>query len=131
MAVLGLSMAIFSQKLIDDFLPNNDKEKILIGFIALLVILLARSVLGLIRGIFMARQGKDLNIRIIRSFLEKIMKLPMAYFKGTSTGDLKHIVAVHANSVFGIKTGYLCSSWVEIIYAPIFIKGEKAIRNPV
>jgi hypothetical protein len=45
--------------------------------------------------------------------------------------DFKNIVAVHANSVFGIKTGYLFSSWVDIIYAPIFIKGKKTIGDPI
>jgi ATP-binding cassette subfamily B protein len=75
MSVLGLSTAIFSQKLIDDFLPNQVNDKIIIGFIALFILLIARAVLGLLRGIFMAQQGKDLNIRLIQVFIEKIIRL--------------------------------------------------------
>ena len=83
-AILGLSMAVFTQKLIDDFLPNNETEKIFIGTLALAILLIARAFIGYIRGIFMARQGKDLNVRVVKSFIEKIIYLPMTYFKGLS-----------------------------------------------
>lgn len=87
-SILGLSVAIFTQKLIDDFLPNQETDKILTGVVLLTFLLIMRAFLGYIRGIFMARQGKDLNVRIVKSFLEKIIYLPLAYFKGYSTGDL-------------------------------------------
>jgi ATP-binding cassette subfamily B protein len=88
MAVTGLSTAIFSQRLIDDFLPNQNYQKAIWGVIALGVLLLFRSVLGYFQGVFMARQGRDLNIKIVSSFIQKILRLPMKYFKGFSTGDL-------------------------------------------
>jgi ATP-binding cassette, subfamily C, bacteriocin exporter len=88
MAVTGLSTAIFSQRLIDDFLPNQNYQKAILGVIALGVLLLFRSVLGYFQGVFMARQGRDLNLRIVSSFIYKILRLPMKYFKGFSTGDL-------------------------------------------
>lgn len=88
MAVTGLSTAIFSQKLIDDFLPNNDVRKIIIGLATLALLLCIRAFLGYIQGIFMARQGKNLNVRIVKSFIDKIVQLPISYFRGYSTGDL-------------------------------------------
>jgi ATP-binding cassette subfamily B protein len=88
MAVTGLSTAIFSQRLIDDFLPNQNYQKAIWGVIALGVLLLFRSVLGYFQGVFMARQGRDLNIKIVSSFFHKILRLPMKYFNGFSTGDL-------------------------------------------
>jgi ATP-binding cassette subfamily B protein len=88
MALTGLSTAIFSQRLIDDFLPNQNYQKAIWGVIALGVLLLFRSVLGYFQGVFMARQGRDLNLRIVSSFIHKILRLPMKYFKGFSTGDL-------------------------------------------
>jgi ATP-binding cassette subfamily B protein len=88
MAITGLSTAIFSQRLIDDFLPNQNYQKAIWGVIALGILLLFRSVLGYFQGVFMARQGRDLNIKIVSSFIHKILRLPMKYFKGFSTGDL-------------------------------------------
>lgn len=88
MAITGLSTAIFSQRLIDDFLPNHAYEKAIYGVIALCFLLAFRAVLGYILGVFMARQGRDLNVRIVSSFVKRILKLPMNYFRGYSTGDL-------------------------------------------
>ena len=47
-AVLSLSTAYFSQKLIDDFLPNHKTSKLLLGLGLLFFILLAKSGLGYI-----------------------------------------------------------------------------------
>jgi ATP-binding cassette subfamily B protein len=88
MAGTGLSTAIFSQRLIDDFLPNQAYEKAIMGVIALGFLLSFRAILGYIQGVFMARQGRDLNVRIVSSFIERILRLPMSYFRGYSTGDL-------------------------------------------
>ncbi len=123
MAILGLSMAIFVQKLIDDFLPNEHREKILIGFIALLVLLIARTVLGLIRGVFMARQGKDLNVRIIRSFLEKVIHLPMSYFKGYSTGDLiaRMNDSMRIRNTVALITGNVLISCLVVIISSVYL----------
>ncbi|WP_209329206.1 peptidase domain-containing ABC transporter [Lunatimonas salinarum] len=87
-AVTGLSTAIFSQKLIDDFLPEKDVPMILIGLAVLGGLLVIRSFLGYLQGIFMARQGKDLNVRLVESFLSTVIKLPISFFRGSSTGDL-------------------------------------------
>lgn len=87
MAITGLSTAIFSQKLIDDFLPNETYQKAVFGVLALGVLLIFRALLGYFQGIFMARQGRGLTIRIVTSFMDKILRLPMKYFKGYSTGD--------------------------------------------
>ncbi|MCE7054428.1 peptidase domain-containing ABC transporter [Algoriphagus sp. AGSA1] len=88
MAITGLSTAIFSQRLIDDFLPNQAYEKAIYGVIALCFLLAFRAALGYILGVFMARQGRDLNVRIVSSFIKRILRLPMNYFRGYSTGDL-------------------------------------------
>ena len=88
MAVTGLAPAVFSQKLIDDFLPNNDIQKVVWGLIVLGLLLCIRAFLGYIQGILMASQGKGLNVRIVKSFIEKIIQLPISYFRGYSTGDL-------------------------------------------
>jgi ATP-binding cassette subfamily B protein len=88
MAGTGLSTAIFSQRLIDDFLPNQAYEKAIMGVVALGFLLSFRAILGYIQGVFMARQGRDLNVRIVSSFIERILRLPMSYFRGYSTGDL-------------------------------------------
>lgn len=88
MATLSLSTAIFSQKLVDDFLPSRQHDKILIGFVVFAILLTARAFLGFLRGLIMARQGKNLSLRILRSFIGRLLRLPIPFVKGYSSGDL-------------------------------------------
>ncbi|NEW85211.1 MAG: ABC transporter ATP-binding protein, partial [Mariniphaga sp.] len=53
-----------------------------------IAILLAKAFIGYIRGIFLIRQSKDMNIRVVSSFFGKLMLLPQSFFDSTSTGDM-------------------------------------------
>ena len=123
MAVLGLSTAIFTQKLIDDFLPNNATEKIIIGFGALFILLIARAVFGLIRGIFMARQGRDLNVRIIKSFIEKLIRLPIPVLRGFSTGDLiaRMNDSLRIRNTVALLTGNVLISVLVVLVSTVYL----------
>jgi len=87
-ASLGLAMAIFSQKLIDDLLPSKNYEKIILGIVLFFALLIFRSGLDYIRNVFMARQTRDLNNRLVDSFFSKILYLPKFFFDSTKTGEI-------------------------------------------
>lgn len=86
--VLSLSTAIFSQKLIDVILPNRDLGKLLLGSGFLIILLIGRSGLSYIRQLFLIRQSKDFNNRIIHKFYGLLLKLPVPFFLNRKTGDL-------------------------------------------
>lgn len=87
-AGLGISSAIFSQKLIDDILPAHNYQKLVLSLVLVTILLLARSGLGFLRGLFMIRQGMDFNNRIIQSFYNNLLALPKSFFDTRKTGDL-------------------------------------------
>lgn len=87
-ALLGLSMALFSQKLIDDILPKQNTEKLVLGLLLLMVLLLARSGIGYLRGFLLLRQSREFNVRIADSFFQDLLRLPKAFFDSRKTGDL-------------------------------------------
>ncbi len=87
-ALLGLSMALFSQKLIDDILPKQNTEKLVLGLLLLMVLLLARSGIGYLRGFLLLRQSREFNVRIADSFFRDLLRLPKAFFDSRKTGDL-------------------------------------------
>jgi ATP-binding cassette subfamily B protein len=87
-SVLGLSTAIFSQKLIDDLLPSKNLEKICLGLALFFILLIARSGLDFLRSIFMLRQTRDMNNRLVNSFFSKILYLPKSFFDATKTGEI-------------------------------------------
>ncbi len=86
--VLGLSTAIFSQKLIDVILPQRDLTRLLIGVGLLSVLLFAQNGLSYMRQLFLIRQSRDFNNRIINNFYQSLLKLPIPFFLNRKTGDL-------------------------------------------
>ncbi len=87
-SILGISTAIFSQKLIDDILPKENTQKLILSLVLVLFLLLARSGLNYLRGFFMIRQGMDFNNRIIQSFYGNLLQLPKSFFDTRKTGEL-------------------------------------------
>ncbi len=88
MALLGLTMALFSQKLIDDILPKQNVEKLSLGLALLMVLLLARAGIGYLRGFLLLRQSREFNVRIADSFFRDLLQLPKSFFDSRKTGDL-------------------------------------------
>ena len=87
-AVLGMAMAVFSQKLIDDILPSKDFTKLLTGIVLVAFLLLIRVLFTALRDYFLIRQTKDFNIRIIDSFYSSLLYLPKSFFDTRKIGEL-------------------------------------------
>lgn len=87
-AMLGMAMAIFSQKLIDEILPSKDFKKMITGIILVAFLLFVKIVFTALRDYFLIRQTKDFNNRIIDSFYSALLNLPKPFFDTRKTGDL-------------------------------------------
>ena len=87
-SVLGLATAIFTQKIIDRFIPEKDMGNLVAGLIIFGFVLIARAIMGYVRTVFLVRQGKDMNIRLVSGFFGKLLYLPKPFFDSTTTGDM-------------------------------------------
>ena len=87
-AILGMVMAVFSQKLVDDVLPSHNTTKLVAGIILVLILLLTRVVIAALRSQLLITQSRNFNIRIIRFFFGKLLQLPKAFFDTRKTGDM-------------------------------------------
>lgn len=85
---LGMAMAIFSQKLIDDILPSNKISKLISGITLLTILLFARVGISYLRQYFTIQQTKDFNNRINNTFFSALLKLPKSFFDTRKTGEL-------------------------------------------
>lgn len=88
MTGLGLSTAIFSQKLIDEILPKHDGKRLILGLILLAALLLARSGISFLRGFLLNRQSRDFNNRLVGRFFTTLLYLPKSFFDSRRTGEL-------------------------------------------
>jgi ATP-binding cassette subfamily B protein len=123
--LLGMSMSIFSQKLIDDILPQK-KLKVLILSIAFLgFLLVGRILIQALRELYIIKQAKDFNQRINKAFFSSLLHLPKLFFDSRKIGDsvarlndtqriqnvIKHLITVTA---VDILTGIISISFLFI-----------------
>lgn len=87
-AILGMAMAIFSQKLIDDILPSENSTKLVSGIALLAFLLLVRVAFTALREFFLIKQTKDFNNRIIDNFYSSLLHLPKPFFDTRKIGEL-------------------------------------------
>lgn len=87
-AVLGMSLSVFSQKLVDDILPSKDLDKLIGGIGLLFILLLCRVFLSALRSYFLIYQTKEFNVRIIDKFFSTLLRLPRVFFDTRKIGDL-------------------------------------------
>jgi len=87
-SILGMTTAIFSQKLIDTILPEKDFRRLWVGIIFVGVLLLARVGISALRQFVLFSQSKEFNNRIISFFYKKLLNLPKSFFDTRKIGDL-------------------------------------------
>ena len=87
-AILGLSTAIFSQKLLDRIIPEDDMTTLWLGLALLTILLFARTGLGYVRQMFILRQGFAFNNRVMDFFLGRLLQLPKLFFDKRKIGEL-------------------------------------------
>jgi len=87
-AILGMVMAVFSQKLVDDILPAKNTEKLVVSLVLVSILLTARGGIGYMSGFLGIRQGKDFNNRLIGRFFESLLYLPKSFFDNRRIGEL-------------------------------------------
>ncbi|WP_366086106.1 ABC transporter transmembrane domain-containing protein, partial [Hydrotalea sp.] len=88
LATLGLTMSIFSQRLIDEILPKKQYNKLYTGIGLVFLLLLAKEAVTLIRTQLLIRQSKDFNLRIVKEFFSRLMYLPKPFFDTRKIGEL-------------------------------------------
>jgi ABC-type bacteriocin/lantibiotic exporter with double-glycine peptidase domain len=87
-AILGIVMSLFSQRLIDDIIPGRNFVKLNLGIALVFVLLLVKEGLTALRQYFLYRQSKDFNNRIVGSFYSKLLQLPKPFFDSRKIGEL-------------------------------------------
>lgn len=87
-AILGMAMAVFSQKLIDDILPSQNTQKLVTGIGLLAFLLIIRVLFSVLREFLLIKQSKDFNNRIIDKFYGSLLHLPKPFFDTRKIGEL-------------------------------------------
>lgn len=85
--LLGMSMSIFSQKLIDDILPKKKISLLLLSISFLGFLLFAKVIIQALRELYIIKQSKAFNERINKRFYTSLLHLPKMFFDSRKIGD--------------------------------------------
>ncbi|CAA7387124.1 peptidase domain-containing ABC transporter [Chryseobacterium fistulae] len=86
-SLLGMSMSIFSQKLIDDILPKKKISLLILSISFLGFLLFARVIIQTLREFYIIKQAKAFNERINGKFYSSLLRLPKMFFDSRKIGD--------------------------------------------
>jgi len=88
LSILSITTAIITQKLIDNILPSKNVKTLFLIIAFLLFLLSIRSVLSYLRSIFLIKQNRNFNNRIVDYFYSTLLNLPKSFFDTRAVGDM-------------------------------------------
>ena len=87
-SLLALLTPVLSGILFDDVIPNADRSFLLEIVLIMCVIGVVKTLLQLIRGVFILRVETKSNINIQAGLMDHLLRLPVTFFRSYSAGDL-------------------------------------------
>lgn len=87
-SLLGVVMAVYTQKLLDRILPSGDVRMLVVSVILVVLLLAVRVLLTAVRQSMLLSQGRTYNIRVVDGFYSSLLGLPKPFFDTRKTGDM-------------------------------------------
>lgn len=86
--ILGLGMSIFVQKIIDDVIPDGNRQLLNLLGTAMLLILGFRLVLGVFQSLLSVRLAQRIDASLITEYYKRLMRLPQQFFDSMRVGEI-------------------------------------------
>lgn len=86
--VLGLSMSIFVQKIVDFVLVDHNRNLLNLMSIGMLIILALQVLIGTLKSIFIIQTGQMIDTRLILGYYKHLLKLPQYFFDTMRVGEI-------------------------------------------
>lgn len=87
-SLLNFIFPFFTQSVVDIGIPDSDLTFIILMLIAQFVLMLGRTANDLVKNWLMLHVTVRISLALIKDFLSKMMRLPIAFFDSRLTGDL-------------------------------------------
>lgn len=86
--VLGLSTAVFVQKIVDNVLVDGNRNLLNLLGVAMLVLLAAQTYVGTMKSLFTLRTGQKIDGELILGYYKHLMRLPQQFFDTMRVGEI-------------------------------------------
>ncbi|QNL51726.1 peptidase domain-containing ABC transporter [Olivibacter sp. SDN3] len=86
--ILGLSTAIFVQKVVDQVLPNSNFNLLNLMGVVMVVLLLLQFFINHAKTLFTLKSGQQIDARLILGYYKHLLKLPQQFFDTMRVGEI-------------------------------------------
>ncbi|MCL4642135.1 MAG: peptidase domain-containing ABC transporter [Pseudosphingobacterium sp.] len=86
--ILGLSTAIFVQKVVDQVLPNENLNLLNLMGLIMVVLLLLQFFINHSKTIFTLKSGQQIDARLILGYYKHLLRLPQQFFDTMRVGEI-------------------------------------------
>ncbi len=86
--VLGLSTAIYIQKITDNVLVNGNSNLLNLLSCAMLILLVLQLFVGAAKSVFMLQTGQKIDAQLILGYYKHLLKLPQQFFDTMRVGEI-------------------------------------------
>ena len=86
--LLGLSMSIFVQKIVDFVLVDGNRNLLNLMSAGMFIILFLQIFIGTLKSIFIIRTGQMIDARLILGYYKHLLKLPQQFFDTMRVGEI-------------------------------------------
>lgn len=86
--LLGLSTAIYMQKITDNVLTEGNMPLMNLLTMGMILILILQIAVGIFRTIFTIKTGQQIDIQLILGYYKHLLRLPQQFFDSMRTGEI-------------------------------------------
>ncbi|MGY4198930.1 peptidase domain-containing ABC transporter [Bradyrhizobium sp. USDA 4520] len=86
--ILGLSTAIYVQKIVDHVMPSDNRNLLNLLSVAMLMILITQTLINLLRSRIVLETGQKIDVCLILSYYNHILSLPQKFFDSMRMGEI-------------------------------------------
>jgi len=86
--LIGLTSAIYVQKIIDFVLPSGNLNLLNLLSIGMLILLFVQLLVGIFKSIFILKTGQQLDAKLILGYYKHLLSLPQQFFDTMRVGEI-------------------------------------------
>ena len=86
--VIGLSISVYMQKLIDNVIPEGNKNLLNMLSVVMIALLLSAIFINFFKTIIILRTGQKLDVRLILGYYKHLLRLPQTFFDNMRSGEI-------------------------------------------
>ena len=86
--VLGLTMSIYVQKIVDNVLADGNRNLLNLLSVGMLVLLVFQTFIGAMKSLFALQTGQQIDARLILGYYNHLLRLPQTFFDTMRVGEI-------------------------------------------